>query len=185
MRRALIAATVSGLLFATAACSADNRPTTTPSAGPGGASAAAPRGSAPAGTAPAGTAPAAAAGGQADDTQRVCGEYLTTVGTGMAAFGNELGKLVERQSANKPELVKESQDAVKRELEKFAESLQGVTGKAQDRGLVMAGQQAAKNIRDSAGDAEFYKRMSNIDTFEKEFQGQFAAWTAPITAVCR
>jgi hypothetical protein len=188
MRRALIAVTVSGLLLTATACGSDD-PTSPDAAASGGAPvSAAPGASGAADASGATVAPAgpddSGATGQVADTRKVCDEYFASIGTSIAGFGEQLGKLTTRQEANDTEQVNQIKGEMRKQIEAYADNVQKITAKAQDKGLVAAGEQASKNIKESAGKEEFYAKVSKLDTFEQEFQNEYATWTAPLSKFC-
>jgi hypothetical protein len=170
MRRAILAATLGGVLLTGAACDSDaETATAAPASGPT--------------TAPS-TPPTTPPPDYSADTRKVCGRVEKVFGTGLKTFGTEVGRMIAYKEAKVPAEVRKSQKAAGARLKAVAANIRKETSAAQDPALKAAGNTSAAKFSKAAADARFFNSIRTQKDFDRTIESRLSEWQRPLSGYC-
>jgi hypothetical protein len=164
MRRALLAATLGGVLLTGTACDSDARTTAGASVGPSTASSAPPNYWA--------------------DTRKVCGKLELIYDKDLESFGTQLGKMIAYKEAKVPAEAKKSKAAAAKQLKTVAAKVRKETSTAADPALTSAGSASAASISKTADDSAFFDKIKSTKDLDKVIESQMTTWFTPVAGYC-
>jgi hypothetical protein len=167
MRRAILAATLGGVLLTGAACSGDAKNT--------GSAAVTPTPSA---------APTSAAPDYSDNTQLVCGKLQKVFDTDLQSFDAQVGKMIAYKEAKQAPEAANAQKAAALQLKNVGAKVKQETAVAQDPELQAAGATSAAKFTKSAADAPFFARIKTTKDLDRIIEGQMKEWLTPVAGYC-
>ncbi|HEX8344679.1 MAG TPA: hypothetical protein VF657_08035 [Actinoplanes sp.] len=170
MRRAILAATLGGVLLTGAACDSDAE---TPTAAPPPAAATTPS-----------TAPTTPPPDYSADTRKVCGRIDRVFGTGIKTFGTEVGRMIAYKEAKVPAEAKKSQKAAGARLKAVAADIRKETSVARDPALKTAGKTSAAKFSRAAADSRFFNSIKTQKDFDRTIQSRLSEWQSPLSGYC-
>ncbi|MGA5303367.1 hypothetical protein ACPCHT_25810 [Nucisporomicrobium flavum] len=172
MRRALLAATLGGLLLTGTACSSDGD--AEPTAGTTtAATEAAPT-----------TAPTSAAPDYTANTKKVCTKVVKIYSDGTEDFGTEIGKMIAYKEAKQADNAQAAEKAAGKELRDVGAKLKKETAAAQDPELRQAGATSAAKFTKSGNDSKLFDRIKTTKDLDKVLQTELTNWLTPIAGYC-
>ena len=170
MRRAILAATLGGVLLTGAACDSDAETTT-----------AAP--STTVTTTPS-TAPTTPPPDYSADTRKVCGRVDKVFGAGLKTFGTEVGRMIAYKEAKVPAEAKKSQKAAGDRLKAVAAKIRQETAVAKDPALKTAGSTSAAKFSRAAADVRFFNSIKTQKDFDRTIESRLSEWQRPLSGYC-
>jgi hypothetical protein len=171
MRRAIMAATLGGVLLITAACESDAKTTA-------GAASTAPS------LAPPSLAPTSAPPDYSANTRGVCDRIDKVFDADVAAFGTEIGKLITYKEEKLAAQAKAAQAAAAKRLTTVGDNIRKETAKAQDPYLRTAGEASSAKFAKAAGDDAFYTKIKSNADFDRVIESQLSEWFSPVAGFC-
>jgi hypothetical protein len=176
MRRPLMAMALGGLLLIGPGCGSDSQPAAT----------------APATTPAVTSAAPSASADYTADTKKVCDEIKKALGEEANGFAEELGKVIVYQQTGNRALADKATAAAQQKLEAFASTVEEKTAAAQNPDVRAAGQEAARNIRATATNDQFFASLKEVklntsqerSAFTTKLEKESSSWAAPLGAFC-
>ncbi|MFI5932532.1 hypothetical protein [Actinoplanes sp. NPDC051494] len=173
MRRALIAATLGGLLLSGTACSSGDADTAADT----------PRIVVPT-SAAATTSPAP---NYAANSKKVCGNVEKIYNDGIEDFGAQIGRMIAYKESKADDSAKDAATAEKaagKELKDTAAGIRKETAAAEDPELKEAGAVSATKFSKSAADSALFDKIKTTKDFDKVLQAKTADWLNPVAGYC-
>jgi hypothetical protein len=171
MRRALIAATLGGLLLSGAAACSDDKKSASDSAATAGATSS-------------DTAPTSAAPDYSADTKKVCADVDKVFDSELEAFGTQVGKMIAYKEAKQTADADKAEKAASAKLKEIGEEVRTLTGKAQDPQLKEAGDSSADRFLETSSDNAWFDKIKTTKDLEKVIDTQMSEWLTPVTGYC-
>ncbi|MEV4704784.1 hypothetical protein [Actinoplanes sp. NPDC049316] len=168
MRRALLAATLGGLLLSGAACSSDGD--AKPEAG---ATAAAPT-----------TAPTSPPPDYTANTKKVCAKLDKIFDAELEDFGTEIGKMIAYKEAKQADNAEAAEKAAGKQLKDVGAKIKKETAAAQDPELQQAGATSAAKFTKSATDSKLFDKIKTTKDLDKVLETQMTNWLTPVAGYC-
>ncbi|WP_305787530.1 hypothetical protein [Symbioplanes lichenis] len=170
MRRALVAATLGGLLLLGAGCSggdesdtASETPVDTPA------------------TAATTTSPPP---DYSANTKTVCTKLDKIFDTEIKSLGSELGKMIAYKEADQDDNVETARKAAAKQLKDIGAQVRKEAAAAQDPDIKQAATQSASKFTQSAGDEKFFAKIETMKDLEKVLNTQMTNWLNPVVGLC-
>jgi Zn-dependent oligopeptidase len=170
MRRALLAATLGGLLLSGTACSSDGD--AKPEAGTTTA-AAAPT-----------TAPTSPPPDYTANTKKVCAKLDKIFDAELEDFGTEIGKMIAYKEAKQTDNAEAAEKAAGKQLKDVGAKIKRETAAAQDPELQQAGAASAAKFTKSATDSKLFDKIKSTKDLDKVLQTQMTTWLTPVAGYC-
>ena len=169
MRRALLAATVGGLLLAGAGCSAgDDDKSTAPTIV----------------VPPSAAAPTSAEPDYSEDTRKVCDKLNKIFDAEIEDFGTEIGKMIAYKEAEQADNAEKAEKAAGRQLRDIGAQIRRESATAENPELKQAGATSATKFAKSASDGKFFDKIKSTKDLDKVLETEMTNWISPVAGYC-
>jgi alpha-beta hydrolase superfamily lysophospholipase len=169
MRRAILAASLGGLLLTGAACDSDAETGARP---------------APPAVAPS-SAPAIAAPDYTADTRRVCGRLEKLIDSDLpTGFGTAIGRMIAQKEAKATAEADKAEKAAGARLTSAAAVIRRETATARDPDLRAAGAASAAKLTAGAADRRFFDGIRTTQDLDRVIETRMGDWLSPVAGYC-
>ncbi|WP_306203910.1 hypothetical protein [Actinoplanes sp. RD1] len=170
MRRALVAATLGGLLLLGAGCSGGDEPDTASEA--------------PLDTPTTAVTTTSPPPDYSANTKSVCTKLDKIFDTEIKSLGSELGKMIAYKEADQDDNVETARKAAAKQLKDIGAQVRKESAAAQDPDIKQAAAQSASKFTESAGDEAFFNKIKTMKDLNTVLNNQMADWLNPVVGLC-
>jgi Skp family chaperone for outer membrane proteins len=170
MRRALVAATLGGLLLLGAGCSGGDEADTASEA--------------PLDTPTAAATTTSPPPDYSANTKAVCTKLDKIFDTEIKSLGSELGKMIAYKEAKQDDEVETAQKAAAKQLKDIGAQVRKESAAAQDPDIKQAAEQSATKFSKTAADDAFFDKIKTMKDLEKVLNTQMTNWLNPVVGLC-